>query len=365
MVSLKEKLVERIRARGPITFAEFMEAALFDPEDGYYTSRARIGFDGGDYFTSGDLGPAFGRGMARMAADAWTALGRPAAWDLVEAGAGKGTVMRDLLAALERERPDAARGVRPAILEVSPRLREQQAVALTGREVRWAATPHGVSPVHGLVFANEVLDAFPVHVLVRTDDGVREAYVAEADGRLIETVGAPSQADLRWRVPTDVPVGGRWEVSTAAEGWVAQLAAAVTRGYLLFIDYADDEAALLARGGAGTVRGFSAHRFIGDPLARPGEVDLTATVNVTAVRRAAEGAGLRLAGSTTQREALLALGIREPVAREGTGREQLRAIAGRSAVDALLDPRGLGAFRVLLFAKDAPTTGLRAFVQQR
>ncbi|MDE3101244.1 MAG: SAM-dependent methyltransferase [Chloroflexota bacterium] len=364
-MALADRLIARIRSNGPITFASFMEAALFDPEDGYYTTRAAIGFEDADYFTSGDLGPSFGRALARMAIDAHTALGRPAAWDLVEAGAGRGIVMRDLLAALERERPDAARGARPAIVEVSPRLRDLQAIALGGRELRWATAAHGLAPIHGLIFGNEVLDAFPVHVLVRTEDGVREVYVAAEGSRLVETLRAASRPDLRWRVPETLPMGGRWEVSLAAESWVAQIAAALTRGYLLLIDYADDEAGLLARLGEGTLRGFSRHRLMGDPLQRPGEIDITATVNVTAIRRAAEGAGLRLAGARTQREVLLALGAREAAARPSTPLEQLRAASRRSAVDTLLDPNGLGAFRVLLFAKDAPAAGFRAFGQER
>lgn len=343
-----------------------MEAALFDPDEGYYTTRAAIGFgEGDDYFTSAELGPHFGRAISRLAIDAWIALGRPASWDLVEAGAGRGSVMRDLLAALERERPDAARSAHPAIVEVSPRLREQQAGMLTGRDLRWASSARGLAPIHGLVFANEVLDAFPVHVLVRADDGVREVYVDERDGELVEVLRAPSQTDLRWRVPETLPVGGRWEVSAAAEGWVAQVAAALTTGYLLLVDYADEEAGLVGRLGEGTVRGFSRHRLVADPLRRPGEIDITATINLTAIRRAAEGAGLRLVGSGTQRDVLLALGVRVAAARPASPIEQLRAASRRSAVDALLDPNGLGAFRVLLFAKDAPVQGFRGFVGTR
>ena len=362
-MSLTEKLIARIRSRGPITFAEYMEAALFDPEDGYYTTRASIGFEEGDYFTSADLGPAFGRALSRLVVDAWTALGRPSGWDVVEAGAGHGSVMRDLLTALERERPDAARGARPAIVEVSPRLRQQQAVTLAGRDMRWAPEAHALAPIHGVVFANEVLDAFPVHVLVRTDGGVREVYVEEQGGRLAEALRPPSQPDLRWRVPDTLPLGGRWEVSTAAEGWVAQVAAALTTGYLLLVDYGDDEAGLLARMGEGTVRGFRSHRLLADPLQDPGSTDITATVNVTAIRRAAEGAGLHLVGNGTQRGVLLALGIREGAARPASPLDQLRAASRRSAVDVLLDPSGLGAYRVLLFAKDASTEGFRAFAR--
>jgi len=354
-----ERIVARIRARGPITFADYMEAALYDPEDGYYTTRASVGFEG-DYVTSADLGPAFGRSLARAVADLWSHLGRPPVWDLVEAGAGRGILMRDLLTALERERPDAARGARPAIVEVSPRMRGQQSLALEGRDLRWASVAHSLAPIQGILFANEVLDAFPVHVLIRTPEGVREVFVGEENGTLVELLRAPSQ-DLRWRVPESVPVGGRWETSPAAEGWVASLAGALVSGYVLFIDYGGEDTDLLTREGAGTIRGFARHRLIADPLAEPGRHDLTASVDFTAIRRAAEGAGLRFAGSASQRDMLLALGIREATARPSSPIEQLRAASRRSAIDALLDPNGLGAFRVVCFAKDAATAGLRLF----
>ena len=358
-MTLRERLIGRIRARGPMTFADYMDAALYDPEDGYYTTRASIGFDGADFLTSPELGSAFGRALARAALDCWVALGRPSAWDLVEAGAGRGILMRDLLDALGRERVDAGRGARPAIVEVSPRLREQQALALEGRELRWASVARTLAPIRGVVLANEVLDAFPVHVLVRTDDGVREVCVGEEDGALVELLRPPSQPELGWRVPEAIPVGGRWEVSVTAEGWVAQIAAALVQGYLIVIDYGGEETELLTRGGAGTVRGFSRHRLVADALAAPGEHDLTASVNFTAIARAAEGAGLTLAGITTQRDALVALGVREAFARPSTPLDQLRSTSRRSAVDVLIDPNGLGAFRVVCFAKDAPTEGLR------
>jgi SAM-dependent MidA family methyltransferase len=358
--NLTERLVARIRARGPISFAEYMEAALFDPEDGYYTTRATIGFEG-DYLTASDLGPHFARALSRAFADLWTQLGKPAAWDLVEAGAGRGTFLRDVLVSLERERPDAARGARLTIVEVSPRLREQQSAALDGRDLRWASDPRALAPVQGVIFANEVLDAFPVHVLVRTADGVREVFVEEHGGVLSEVLRAPSQPDFGWRVPERLPQGGRWEVSPAAEGWVASLGPALTSGYVVFVDYGGDENELLTRLGAGTLRGFSRHRLITDPYGEPGAQDLTASVNFTAIRRAAEGAGFVFAGRATQRDALIALGIREATARADTPIEQLRALGRRSAIDTLLDPNGFGAFEFVCFAKDAPTDGLRMF----
>jgi SAM-dependent MidA family methyltransferase len=219
---------------------------------------------------------------------------------------------------------------------------------------------HSLAPIKGVLFANEVLDAFPVHVLIRTSEGVRELFVGEVNGTLVEVLRAPS-LDLRWRVPESVPVGGRWETSPAAEGWVASLAGPLVSGYVVFVDYGGEETDRLKRDGGGTIRGFARHRLIPDPLAEPGRHDLTANVDFTAIRRAAEGAGLRFAGSATQRDVLLALGIREATPRPSVPIDQLRAASRRSAIEALLDPNGLGAFRVVCFAKDAPTEGLRLF----
>src|SRR3989440_13106593 len=197
-----------------------MEIALFDPEDGYYTTRASLGFEG-DYVTSADLGPAFGRSLARGVADLWVVMGKAPSWDLVEAGAGRGILMRDLLGALERERPDAAKGARPAIVEVSPRLRAQQSLALEGRDLRWASVARSLAPINGIVFANEVLDAFPVHVLTRTADGVREVFVGEENGTLVEILRAPSTPDLRWRIPEAVPNRGSVASKPSPGDWVA------------------------------------------------------------------------------------------------------------------------------------------------
>jgi SAM-dependent MidA family methyltransferase len=338
-----------------------MDAALYDPADGYYTTRARIGWEGGDYFTSADLGPAFGLALARAIGELQASLHAPATWDLVEAGAGRGTVMRDVLATLERERPAASRGVRPGIVEISAHLRARQEASLAGRGVRWAASVSALAPIHGVVFANELLDAFPVHVLVRTEDGVREAWVDERDGALVEVLGEVSAPELERRVPTSLPAGGRWEASPAAERWIASVAAALSSGYVLLIDYGGDEADLLDRHGAGTVRGFTSHRLVEDVLADPGASDLTASVNFTAIGRVAEAAGLRLAASGTQRELLLAVGDRERMARPASDLERLRGASRRSAVDVLTDPHGLGGFRVVCYAKDAPTDLRRLF----
>ncbi len=359
-MTLRDRLVARIRARGPLSFADYMEAALYDPGEGYYSTRVALGFDG-DYLTAPDLGAHFGRSLSRAFADCWTLLGKPTTWDLVEAGAGRGTLLRDILVSLERERPDAARGVLPAIVEVSPRLRTEQASALDGRDLRWASDPRALAPLQGVLFANEILDAFPVHVLARTAEGISEVFVDTSAGSLVEALRAPSSSDLRYRVPESLPIGGRWEVSPRAESWVAALAAALTRGYVLFVDYGGDEAELLTRLGSGTVRGFSRHRFIPDPLSDPGTHDLTASVNFTAIRRAAEGAGFTFAGRASQRDVLLALGIRDVASRPATPIEQLRDFGRRSAIDTLLDPSGFGGFQVMCFAKDAPIDGLRMF----
>src|SRR2546430_3747894 len=146
--NLADRIAVRIRARGPITFADYMETALFDPEDGYYTTRASLGFEG-DYVTSVDLGPAFGRSLARAVADLWTLAGKASSWDLVEAGAGRGILMRGLLRAPQAERADAAPRAPPAVVQGPPRVRAQQPVARDGRGPPGGAVGPTPPPVPG------------------------------------------------------------------------------------------------------------------------------------------------------------------------------------------------------------------------
>lgn len=236
----------------------------------------------------------------------------------------------------------------------------------------------------GCVVANELVDALPVHVVARGEGGpndLREVYVDVAGGRLVERLGEPSRPDLaasldRYRVPwRDYPAGWRAEVCLAAEPWMTRVASALDRGFTLIVDYGDTARRLYIRDRRrGTLMAYTGHRLGERPLANPGAQDLTTHVNFSALVDAGRAAGLRLAGLTTQRAFLERLGLRaEAEARAArlypaadTDRasdrgqaDYLRRAALRGAVTTLLDPAGLGGFRVLIQQRGVPGASRR------
>ncbi len=361
-VSPLETILRRVRERGPITVAEFMEVALYDPAGGYYSQAAQRSGRAGDFFTSVDVGPLFGALIAVQLDEMWRRLGL-GPFDLVEAGAGNGRLTRDILDAAARDFPDFYASLAVTLVERSGPARAAQRLTLGTHAGRLADSRVDLpSRVHGVILANELLDAFPVHVVAATQRGPREIHVTERNGRLVAVEGelsAPARAELA-RLEHPLPVGVRAELCPAAREWIGQAAAALTRGFLLLIDYGH-EARELHSGmhASGTLVAYRAHTAgaVGW-LDEPGSNDLTAHVNLTAVRQAAEEAGLRTLGLVDQTYFLLALGLAE---RLDTGDDR-HAVSSRLAARTLIMPGGLGStMKVMLFAREpaaSPLCGL-------
>ena len=242
-MSLLPLLLSEIRSRGPMTAAEFMELALYHPSLGYYSRAEQRSGRAGDFYTSVDVGPLFGEMIAAQLAEMWEVLrSRGAeAFDIVEAGAGNGRLARDVMDRAAREFPEFYRCIRLTLVERSAAARGAQAVRLgphVGRvaEMR-TSLPTGVT---GVIYANELLDAFPVHVVTRTPEGLREIAVSERDGMLVESLMPLSSEHLVEHLRSAdvvVDVGARVEVALAASAWVAGAAEALSRGFLLLFDY--------------------------------------------------------------------------------------------------------------------------------
>lgn len=295
---LTEILRAEIAAHGPMLFRDFMARALYDPEHGYYTSgRARIGRKG-DYFTSVSVGPLFGALLARQFAEVWEKLGRPADFTFVEQGAHDGTLAADVLAALPPEMP-----ARLTIVEPSPHWRALQAEKLAGRDVRWVENVTALAPFTGVHYSNELLDAFPVHLVRRAADGWQERAVAVEGERFVFADVPLSDERLLAHLP-DAPEGYTTEVNLAALDWIADLAPKLTRGLVLVIDYGYPRAEFHApHRTAGTLEAIAAHRRV-DPLAAPGAADITAHVDFTALAAATD---LEVLGFTDQHHFLTGL----------------------------------------------------------
>lgn len=364
-----EIIAAEIRQRGPVSFARFMELALYCPLCGYYEQEAdRLGRRG-DYFTSVSVGPLFGELLAFQFAG-WleeletrsaTLETRPR---LVEAGAHDGKLARDILTWLREHRPALFARFEYGILDASARRQEWQRRTLAGFEdkVRWFSDPAsiGVARLKGIIFANELLDALPVHRL-RWDAGLGEWGewgVDFAGGRFVWTRlplsprgshGVPCiPEELRAVLPDEFTL----EICPAAVAWWRQAAAILNQGRLVTLDYglSADEFLSPHRSG-GTLRAYRHHQISGDVLADPGEQDLTAHVNFTAIQAAGEAAGLATEDFTTQARFLVRIAERAWSRGWGFGE---RDAARLRQFQTLTHPEHLGRpFRVLVQARTA------------
>jgi SAM-dependent MidA family methyltransferase len=337
----------------PISFRDFMSRALYDPQHGYYAAgRACIGRKG-DYITSVSVGPLFGALIARQLAEMWERLDRPNPFDLVEQGAHDGTLAADVLAALRRIAPDCV--VRLHLVEPFDYWRAKQEQRQFGCETLWYRGLDELPEFTGVHFSNELADAFPVHLVHHTPDGWRERYVeSHRDGFAFvdHDLSCPVLADYVAAHLAHMPVRTVTEINLDALAWIAALARKIQRGFVLMIDYGSPRAEYYApHRFTGTLEAIGEHQREANPLARPGEVDLTAHVDFTAIAESAEAAGMHAIGFTDQHHFLVGLSrLHFP---DGTPPEPRDS----RAFQTLAHPTLLGrAFKVLCLAKDVPAS---------
>lgn len=313
---------EMAAANGLLTFARFMELALYAPGLGYYSAGSRKFGEEGDFVTAPEISALFSRCLARQCQSVLKAIGHG---DILEFGAGTGVMASDVL--LELERLDCLPG-NYFILELSPDLRQRQQETLRRRvprlfdRIQWLdALP--LSGFDGVVLANEVVDAMPVHLLRFEASGVREAYVCHGDHGFAWQDGPLSTPELQQcidglRQSADDEgfcPGYTTEINLAQRGWVASLSGMLAQGVVLIIDYGFPEREYYhAERAMGTLMCHYRHHAHGDPLILAGLQDITSHVDFTALASAAVEAGLDVLGYTNQAQFLLGCGITEMVA---------------------------------------------------
>ena len=371
-------LLQRIRDNGPLTVAEFVEAALYHETLGYYARAGQRSGREGDFFTSVDLGPLFGELLASqfaemhealsgVAASGWSGADAPR-FDLVEAAAGNGRLARDVMDAAERHSPEFYRAVRLHLVERSPHARAAQTAVLGPHASVLASSSADVpETVAGVIYANELLDAMPPHLVAMRERGLREVYVDVEGGRLVTRDGplsSPRIAEYLGAVGARLEPGWFAEVNLAASDWIRRAGQRLERGYLVIIDYGHDAATLYsashATGTLTTYRGHAAERREEGPgwLLEPGDRDITSHVNLSGIALAGRDAGLRLLGVVDQAHFLLGLGLAERLADDDS--MSPRALARRLALKTLVMPGGLGStLKVLAFAKSVDGPPLR------
>ncbi|HKK07225.1 MAG TPA: SAM-dependent methyltransferase [Gammaproteobacteria bacterium] len=338
-------------AGGAITFQRFMELALHAPGLGYYSAGSRKLGGAGDFVTAPELSPLFARTLAGPCRTALGAVGAGA--NVLEVGAGSGALAAGLLAEL------AAADALPEeyrILEISAELRERQRQTLQACDPALAARVRWVddlppSDFHGVVLANELLDAMPVHRFVVTENGLRESYVAidEAGEGFVWQTGEPSTSALVERVEAieaaiggPLPIGYTSEINLAAEDWVRALGPRLEAALVLLIDYGFGRGEYYhPQRHMGTLMCHYRHHAHGDPLVLVGLQDITAHVDFTAIAEAADGAGLTVAGYTTQAHFLLGSGLAQ-LAQAAGGDDPAEQLRVANEVKRLTLPHEMG-----------------------
>jgi SAM-dependent MidA family methyltransferase len=363
---LTDIIADRIKAKcdRAITFAEFMELALYHPQYGYYTTKAvEIGAQG-DFFTSPHLGKDFGELLAVQFVQMWEILGQPAPFTLVEMGAGQGILAVDILKYLYKHYREFFDALQYIIVEVSPGLKQQQQQLLQGvaDKVKWCSLDEIPSnSIIGCTFSNELVDAMPVHLFSLEDGQLGEIYVTLAqDDTFIEVCNAPSTPkiaqyfDLVGVNLAQLASNYRSEINLAAIEWLSKVAQKLQQGYLLTIDYGYTAARYYnPMRSQGTLQCYYRHGYHNDPYINIGNQDITAHVDFTALERWGEQCGLNNLGFTQQGLFLMALGLGERIAAISTNNannvEQL--LQRREVLHQLINPQGLGGFGVLVQSK--------------
>jgi SAM-dependent MidA family methyltransferase len=352
---------QEIRDRGPMPFSRYMEMCLYEPAEGYYSRNAEQFGKAGDFYTSSDVHAVFGRLLARQFDEMWQALDRPPEIEILELGPGRGLFGRDVLDWSKKKLPDFFAALHYTLQESSPALRAKlqenlrehtasdKAAISEGQSVGIHRT---CSPETSLiVFANEFFDALPVEIL--STNG--KLHLALEDNRLHEVWLPPAAGELELldRYGIHPEQGERIEVCWTAQDWIAQIAHSIAKGFLLVFDYGYTRAEQLAGHHRGTLMAYRHHSASANPYQAPGEQDLTAHLNFTALTAAAGDAGLDVQPLLTQSQFLMRIGEANQFsdAFEDCRLPQERAKVALQ-LKHLVSPAGMGeTFRVLVASR--------------
>lgn len=329
MNPLKQKIIEKIKKEGPITFEKFMEMALYDTEYGYYTSkRTKIGREG-DFYTSSHLHPVFGAMIGRQMEEMWEIMNKPERFMVVEMGAGEGYICKDMFDYFngeigkgqgERGERDILRHLQYAIVELNPAMQERQRNLLSSfaEKINWVSSLSGLRNVRGCIFSNELLDAFPVH-LVQMEDELKEIYLSYDGEGLKEKPLSPYSGELSEyfkEYEINLEKGYKTEVNLRIKDWLNDIQSCLHEGFVITIDYGYPSWDYYSEErNRGTLLCYHKHHLFEDPYQNIGEQDITAHVNFSSVRKWGEALGFRTIGFCPQGTFFISLGIDEEIKR--------------------------------------------------
>jgi SAM-dependent MidA family methyltransferase len=352
--ALSDSLRECIRTHGPITFRDWMQAALYDPTNGYYSRSDRVKWGRhGDYRTSPERSSLFAATFARYFAGLFDQLDGPRERTLLEVGAGNGEFAAGVLQTLRRDLPNIFCRTHYVIDEVGSSARDHLLKAFS-EHVEFAHL-EDVQIEHGIVFSNELLDAFPVHRVTTSNGKLSEFYVdVNSKGEFEWLLAEPSTPRLaKYLTDAEVTLGESQiaEINLEIEDWLKTVSSQLGHGFLITVDYGHEAADLYsAHRNEGTLRGFRRHQFADNVLADPGEQDLTTSIDWSLVKRIGSQLGLHVVQFERQNKFLLRAGLLEQLEHElrfcKTEADKLRL---STAAREMILPDGMAAsFQVLV-----------------
>ncbi len=361
MLSLHARLRARIQSEGPITFHDFMAAALYDDEAGYYFREDERWGRKGDYWTSPERSVLFAATFAKYFARLFHNLGEPESWVVFEAGAGSGKFAEGVLDTLRLRSPEVFKATRYVIDELSPSARALAAERLArfGTQVEFARMSQLGSVPIGVIFSNELLDAFPVHRVTVRDGELAEFFVHTNDKGSFEwIIQRPSTSELAKYfagMPISLAEGQIAEVNLELRKWIGTAAETLGRGYVVTVDYGATASEIFSPSArpAGTLRSFSRQQFVHDLLTQPGEQDITSSVNWSDVIQIGTGFNLQTITFERQDRFLMSEGLLEELElRVSETVDEAETLRLRTGCRELILPNGMAAsFQVLVQEK--------------
>jgi SAM-dependent MidA family methyltransferase len=366
---LARELAARIATSGPITFAEYMEACLYHPEHGYYSSEKRVHF--ADYYTSVDMHSIFGRLLARQLEQMWRNLDRPSQFVVVEAGAGVGRLAKHILDFAASRLPEFYAALTYIAVERAAARRAMHAAVLDAHFTAGRAESSAELPAHisaGCILSNELFDAMPVHRVVQQGGELREINVGHSGELFADRVGNNLSSGIAIyfaRQEIKLQEGQHAEASLSACKWVFDAASSLNRGYVLTVDYGYPARELYnPHRMRGTLLAYRDHKVSEDYYAAPGEQDLTAHVNFTALELWGKDDGLESLGLVPQSRFLVSLGRENEFADlYDAGQSETERVRAQLQLSSLIHPEGMGeTFQVFIqqkrFTSTTPLIGL-------
>ena len=358
---LISEIKRQIDKKGRITFAEFMDIALYWPGKGYYTSEnVRWGKDG-DYLTSIDVSPVFGRLLAYQINEMWQNLGSPPQFSIIEVGAGREGLSFHIRDTIKKLFQEFYKAVDFQLVDVNPihiqKLEERTSFHSSIEDIKPGIT--------GCIISNELIDAFPVHRVVEMD-GLKEIYVGYEDAGFMEIRGELSSSGLNdylEKIGIKLEQGQKAEINLKALDWIKSIGALLKKGFVITVDYGLPARELFRHNRNGNLLCYYMHTMNNNPFHQIGYQDITAKVDFTSLAAAGRDAGLEVTGFTTQFYFFMGIGaLGEFKEVEELNMGNLDAFQWNQGIKELMLPGGMGDdFKVLIQHKDVEAPLLKGF----